>query len=118
VEKKNGAAGGEKGMSKAEAVRQAVQKLGMKAKPKKLQEYILQTFNIKMGTDHISTAKGDIKRKKSKGRGKAAAAEQPAKAAAGNGNARVGLDDIETLHRLVKSVGAAHLRKLIDVMAK
>src|SRR5262245_6613015 len=69
------------GMSKMEAVRQALSAMGGDATPSQMQPFIKQKFGIDMSTDHISTYKGDIRRKAKaakKAAPKAAAAAKPA----------------------------------------
>jgi hypothetical protein len=66
ADKANGQAGAsapKKGISKMEAVRRALSHLGGDAKPSEMQPWIKQQFGIQMSTDHISTYKGDIRRK-------------------------------------------------------
>src|SRR4051794_31513549 len=50
------------GMTKLEAVRRALAKLGNEAKPTEIQGYVKKEFNIDMSTDHISTSKGAVQR--------------------------------------------------------
>jgi hypothetical protein len=119
-------AGTGKKMKKAEALRQAVDKLGIDATPTNLQKYILETFNIEMSRDHISTAKGEIRRKmKIKGRPgrkpKAAAAPAPAPAlvvaaSSANGTGSVNVDEILMLMSLVKRVSPRVVHDLVDGM--
>jgi hypothetical protein len=120
------------GMSKREAVRQALAELGEGATPTQLRGHILGTFGIEMSTDHISTEKGILRRKKvaaakpavaqpsaarQAGPGKAAPKPQCVAAPPGDGRA-IGLEDIETAKGLVERVGADCLMKLIDVLAR
>jgi hypothetical protein len=114
------------GMTKNEAVRQALAELGPDAKPMQMRPFIKEHFGIDMTTDHISTAKGEILRKqkgKKKSRPKPRAEQpppgqpkkQPARAAAPNG---ISLQDIETVQGLVGRVGAGPLKGLIDLLAR
>ena len=59
-------------LSKMEAVQRALTTLGADAKPLELQSHIKSSYGIAMSTDHISTYKGDIARKKAKAAAKAA----------------------------------------------
>jgi hypothetical protein len=78
ADKSNPPKAGGSGISKKEAVRRALQKLGRDAKPAQIQPYIKQTFGFDMTPGHITTAKGEILRGKG-GPGKPAAPqEQPA----------------------------------------
>ena len=76
------------GLTKIEAVRQALAKLGKNAKPLELQGYIKKEFGIEMTADHVSTSKGDILRKKAaKGKSKSKAKAAPKAAAPVRGEA-------------------------------
>src|SRR4051794_26487038 len=68
------------GMTKVEAVRRAMARLGNDAKPLALQSFIKHEFKIDMTADHISTTKADIlKRQGGQAQaGKPAAAPAPA----------------------------------------
>ncbi len=116
------------GLTKKEAVRRALAKLGPQAKPAELQAHIKKAFGIEMTTDHVSTCKGDILRKEgapvSVGltAAKKPAAAKPAapksaaaKAAMPSG---ISLSDVRTTKELVERYGAAALRTLIDLLAK
>jgi hypothetical protein len=120
------------GMSKREAVRQALAELGEGATPTQLRGHILGTFGIEMSTDHISTEKGILRRKQAAAAKPAVAqpsaarqagprkgAPKPQFVAAPPGDGRaIGLEDIETAKGLVERVGADSLKKLIDVLAR
>jgi hypothetical protein len=64
--------GGEK-ISKKEAVRRSLGKLGKKAQPADIQKDIKDRFGIDMTTNHISTTKGELRRAKKKPGAKKAA---------------------------------------------
>jgi hypothetical protein len=124
------------GITKKEAVRLELKKLGRNAKPAQLQPYIKATFGIDMTPAHITTTKGELlrgKRSKGKAAGKkpepsskppaAAAATKPSALKApqgGNGAAArgVSLNDIGVVKELLGRVGADSLRTLIDLLAK
>ena len=102
--------------------------------------YIKENFGIEMSTDHISTSKGIILRKKKGGKGKggrkpaaqgAAGTEgggqegtgrkvliQRKPAAAGGKEAGIPLEDILYVKGLVGRFGADQLHTLIDAFAK
>ena len=110
----------EAGITKMEAVRRALAELGRDAKPTQIQGWVKDTYGIEMGTDHISTAKGQILRKP-RGKRKSATVTQPSAARneepqvqSGTG---ISLDDIEAVKGLVGRVGADSLKKLVDVLA-
>jgi hypothetical protein len=123
-------------ITKLEAVKRALAKLGKDATPSQMQPYIKATFGIEMTTDHISTSKGELARRAKKA---AEAAQQaasakklapampqspaaasapamkaaPAKAADG----AILLADVLTTKELLDRVGADKLRTLIDGLA-
>jgi hypothetical protein len=123
------------GMTKVEAVRQALAELGPDAKPTQIQGHVKQKFNIDMSRDHVSVTKRQILNKAAgkKKPGKAGAKKLPAQAsaarqagpavppqatAAKRASPSIGLDDIEAVKGLLERVGASALHKLIDVMAR
>jgi hypothetical protein len=101
-----------------------------------MQPFIKENFGIEMTTDHISTSKGIILRKKKAGKGKgakkpaaqgAAAREatgesplvRPGPAAARGGEkAGIPLDDILYVKGLVGRFGPDQLHTLIDAFAR
>ena len=119
-------------MSKMEAVRQAISKLGADAGRTQIQSFVKEKFGIEMSADHISNYKGEILKKAAGGakpatkkplaptRGasivaatKPAGSTSNAKAAAG-----IGLQDIQAVKDLVGRVGPEHLKGLVDILAK
>jgi hypothetical protein len=110
--------------SKMEAVRQALRALGEDAKPRVIQEYLQQRFDLGMSRDHISVYKSDLKRKltrKPQGRATPAAPPvrepaTPAPKAPGKGD--IGLEDLLVLKKLVERVGATKLLGLVDALSK
>jgi hypothetical protein len=113
-------------ISKQEAVRRALKELGPDAKPLVIQGFVKQTFGIDMGTDHISTAKGQILREpKKKGARKAGTRKQvagptaPAAAAASPAMAgRIVIEDVLLVKALADRVGPDQLLTLIGAFAK
>src|SRR5215470_18060960 len=119
-----GATAPKKGISKMEAVRQALGHFGNDAKPLEMRPWIKQQFGINMSTDHISTYKGDIRRKAKAPTPAASAAKKPAgpkvapkkpsvQHAAARSNAspkesnagqRISLEDIRAVKGLVRRV--------------
>jgi hypothetical protein len=134
AEKANGAAAPQKGkrsgLTKMEAVRRALRKLGKGAKPVQLQSFVREQFGIEMTAGHVSTYKGDILRKAAQAKAAApkgtppnAAAKAPLPAApTATPNAKPGggiaLEDIQAVKVLVGRIGAADLKALIDVLAR
>jgi hypothetical protein len=121
-------------ISKLEAVRRTMKKLGDSATPSEMKPYIKAKFGHDMTTDHISTSKGDILRKArqaaeaaqltASGRKPAAAAAAPssAKTAAAPTSAKAAdgailLEDVLIAKDLLDRVGVDNLRTLIDGLA-
>ena len=104
-------------MTKVEAVRQALTKLGNEAMPTAIQTFIKDSFSIEMSKDHISVCKGKILRMKpAKGRKTTAVAASPApKRTGANG---IVVEDILALKELADRVGPDQLLGLIDALAK
>src|SRR3954468_12436301 len=103
----NAAGAAKEQISKKEAVRRSLARLGKDAMPVDIQADIREQFGIEMGTGHISTTKGELRRaareKKHKGAKQAAKPEAkgepaapPSKnpAAIGNGKQTVEMQDI------------------------
>ena len=110
--------------TKMDMVRDALAHFGKKAKPAQMKPYIKDTFGVEMSTDHISTYKGSILRKKDGGKkpGPRPKGAQPAAAdAAHRGPGRrpsaVSYRDLNTVKDLLGRVGARELRSLIDLLA-
>jgi hypothetical protein len=118
-------------ITKKEAVRRALAHFGKDGKPAQMQGWIKEQFGIEMSTDHISTAKGQILRKKG-GKAKksaakksapkppvqpAAASTSPAKASGGRASG-IALEDILAVKELVGRLGARPLHTLIDAFSK
>jgi hypothetical protein len=133
-------------VNKKEAVRRAMAHLGDDTKAAVLRDWIKQQFNLDMTADHVSTARGEIRReragqpksgakkptakpkpgsKKPAAQGAAAKAGPAPKApagpqpvAGGKKTAAIPLDDILTMRGLVDRHGARPLHTLIDALAK
>jgi hypothetical protein len=134
----NGGAGKpQAGLTKMEAVRQALAQLGRDAKPRVIQPYVKERFGVEMTTDHISTYKKEIARKAAKGKAKprVTAKEKPGPVAAAapretapkppaatkptvGGKSGIPLGDILTVKELVGRLGAGPLHTLIDAFAR
>ena len=134
-----GQAKGSQKITKMEAVRRALDELGPEAMPKAIQGFVMDRFGIEMNTDHISTYKGDIRRKagvQGKPRGRQPATQQsaartaeakkeaasPALAKAtpappAKGMHAIPLEDVLTIKDLVVRLGPGPLRTLIDTFA-
>jgi hypothetical protein len=110
-------------ITKQEAVRRALAQLGRDAKPTQIKGWVKEQFNIDMGTDHISTAKGGIL--KAGRKGKRTAKKKPAtsntaakQVPAAKPQAGIPLDDILYVKRLVGRFGPDQLHTLINAFAK
>lgn len=121
-------------MSKAAAVRKAMAKLGRKAKPKVIQDFVKSEFGIEMSVNHVSNIKSTLrnKRRAKQGAAKEPKAEEMAATHSTNGSAHAGngqavargrkgtgidVDDIAAVKKLAQSVGAQNLHMLIDIVA-
>jgi hypothetical protein len=111
------------GITRQEAVRQALAALPKDPTRADIQKFIKDKYGFEMTLDHISSCKGEIQ--KEKGRKKPVVASQspltketPTKAASAGRGGGISLRDIETVKDLVERVGAVSLKKLIDVLAR
>lgn len=123
-------------ITKAEAVRRALDELGMDAAAKDVHTYVLTHFGLEVSTNHVSATKSDIR--KAAGKRKAAKkkaaeavlatqAQKPVAApvaapavsgGTGGKGSSILLEDILTVRRLVDSVGPDDLRTLIAAFAR
>ena len=127
---------GKKAISKLEAVRRSLEKLGVEASNGEIQADVLKRFGFEMTTNHVSTCKGDILRK-AKSEAEAVAPspkehsakptvrhEKPttpaAKTAPTSSGKRttVELDDILAVKEMVKRMGSGNLKTLIEALEK
>jgi hypothetical protein len=111
------------GITKIEAVRRALSKLGKDASRPDIQKFVKDNYGHQMTLDHISNCKGELRKRK--GPAKTAVAHHPAAAKPETKKPTtrpqahgISLTDIETVKGLVGRVGANSLKKLIDVMAR
>jgi len=115
------------GITKKEAVRQALSKLGKDASRPDIQTFVKNHYGLQMTLDHISNCKGELR--KEKGHAKSAMTKQPAASkqepkkpesspARKSASPGISLEDIATVKDLVERVGAGSLRHLIDVLAR
>jgi hypothetical protein len=111
------------GITKIEAVKQALSKLGKDATRPDIQKFVKDNYRVEMTLDHISNCKGELRKKK--GHAKKSVAQQPT---AGKHEPKqptpaprshgISLTDIEAVKDLVERVGAESLRQLIGVLAR
>ena len=74
-------------LTKMDAVRQAMSKLGFDAGRAAIRDFVKARFGIEMTADHISTCKADILRRRKVGPKSVGPAARPAKSAVGTANA-------------------------------
>jgi hypothetical protein len=111
------------GITKIEAVKQALSKLGKDASRPDIQKFVKDNYGHQMTLDHISNCKGEIQKKKGHLKGAvtkhvATPKSEPKKPTTRPQAHGISLTDIETVKNLVERVGANSLKKLIDVMAR
>jgi hypothetical protein len=111
------------GITRKEAVRQALGALAKDASRADIQKFIKDKYGFEMTLDHISSCKSEIQKekgaKKATVAGQSSATKQTStKAASAARGGSISLRDIETVKDLVERVGADSLKKLIDVMAR
>ena len=133
--KKNGSQQGQTGMTKWDAVRQALEAMGPDAKPLAIQAYLKDHLGMDVKTSLISVYKKDLTKKVDKkpaaqgvaarkgkakeGAGGNQALVKPKPPAAGGGKeAGISLDDILYVKGLVGRFGQAQLHTLIDAFAR
>jgi len=124
------------GMTKRDALRQALKAMGKNALPLAIQGFLKEHYGLDMTREHISKYKRDVLKqdagKKAKVKAspvikmehkKTAAPKPEAKAApasSGKGNTGkvIPLEDIEAVKALVSRIGADQFRKLIDLIGQ
>jgi hypothetical protein len=114
------------GVSKMDAVREALRQLGWDAKPAQIQGFIKEKFGVEMTLDHISNYKSDIRRKSGKGKkrgrkpGPKPGAAKAAPKAAANSRRRshLSIQEADTLRRLLRDVEPGALKGMIDVLSR
>jgi hypothetical protein len=103
-------------VTKMDAVRGALKKLGRKASPQDIRVFIRSEFNVAMEPTLISNYKSHLLRKaRRRGRkmGRQAAAAVPAPATGG-----FSLDDIQAVREVIEQIGANKVQELAAVLAK
>jgi hypothetical protein len=108
----------EKLTNKAEAIRRALAKLGKKAMPAEIQDFIKTHFGVEMTTKLISVYKSKLVKKKGKPGRKPKEAEavssEPPKHATHEG---VSFKDLRTVKELSDRLGPARMRELVELLA-
>jgi hypothetical protein len=111
------------GISKMEAVRQAIAKLGKEAKPPEILSFVKENYGVVMSYDMASNYKGTaIKQMGGKKRGRKPG-PKPAVAAAvptanGHVSGGISLEDITAVKALADRLGAEKVWQLAKVLAR
>jgi hypothetical protein len=106
-------------MTKVGAVRQALAKLGKKAPPLKIKDYLKKHFQMDVSRDLISKYKGELTHKPAKkGATKQSPAPRTQPAPKVNNSKGILLEDLLTTKGLVQRVGVEKLRTLIEVLTR
>jgi len=105
--------------SKADMVRDAIDRLGWKAGIDEYQAYIKQTYGVDMSKPHISQTKSN-ERKRRGVRGRRRKGGRPPAAAASTGNARVAdiLSFVETVREWETKIGAQGIREVVKTVLR
>jgi hypothetical protein len=111
------------GITRKEAVRQALAALPKDATRADIQKIIKDKYGFEMTLDHISSCKSELQKEKAHKKSAVASQlpatkEAPPKTTSAARGGAISLRDIETVKDLVERVGAVDLKKLIDVMAR
>ena len=120
---------GEETISKKEAVRRSLEKLGKKAMPKEIRQDIRERFGLEVSSNYVSTTKADLllKPKAKKPAMKKAEPKEapqtrePAAVPSATDDGKTGaveMGDILALRGLLDRVGPDRLKTLIDVMSR
>ena len=108
----------EKLTNKAEAIRRALAKLGKKAMPAEIQDYIRVNFGVEMPTKLISVYKSQLVKKKGKPGRKpkeaGAVGEAAPKPVAQGG---VTFKDMRLVKEISNRLGPARMRELVELVA-
>jgi hypothetical protein len=111
------------GISKIDAVRQAVAKLGKDAKPPEILSFVKENFGVTMSYDMASNYKSTALKKKKGKRGRKPGPKSAATVAAvpttnGHSNGSISLEDISAVKALADRLGAEKVWQLAKVLAK
>jgi hypothetical protein len=106
---------GKETISKQEAIKRSLKKLGKRAMPKAIKEDIRQRFALEVSSNYISTTKADLLQKPTAKQLQSAA--EPAAATTGT-KAAVEMVDILVLRGLLDRLGAENLKAFIEAIAR
>jgi hypothetical protein len=108
-----------KGISKMEAVRQAITKMGKDIKPPAILSFVKENYSLDMSYDMASNYKGLILKKRGgRRRGRKPGRKPVALATNGSKAGGITLADIEAVKALADRLGAEKVRQLAAVLAK
>lgn len=138
--KKGGAATGS--ISKMDAVRAALTRLGGEAKLPQIQGFVRDQFGLELKLDLIKNYKSSVLKEWREGKGpggkapalgsaakqttgpkatppaKQGAAAKPAAEARGNGQSGISLSDIQAIKELTQRYGVENLHRLLDLLGR
>lgn len=97
-----------KKLTKADAVRQALGRLGADAKPLDIKPFLQQEFGINMSTSMISSYKSSENKR-------AATQSRVARRAARAAQNQFSLEDVQAVKQLTERIGAEKVRELADL---
>lgn len=107
--------------SKADMVRNAIDKLGWKAGIDEYQSYIKATYGVEMSKPHISQTKSnERKRRGVRGRGRRGAGASASAGASAAGGAKVAdiLSFVETVREWESKIGAQGIREVVKTVLR
>ena len=102
--------------NKAEAIRRALAKLGKKATPAEIQDFIKTNFGIEMATTVISVYKSKLNKTKGKPGRKPKAVQVTAETASLPPEGGVTFRDLRALKEITNRLGPARMRELVELM--
>jgi hypothetical protein len=95
------------GLSKMDAVRRALGRLGSDAKPLAMKKYIHDAFGINMDPNMISSYKSSLNKK--------SAGQSRLTRRAGHGAGNFSLADVQAVKQLTERIGADKVRELAEL---
>jgi hypothetical protein len=104
----------EGGVTQVDMVKKALDELGADAKPLAIQESIKSHFDKVLPTSIISNYKSVLKRKGGSSSSSGTGAPRGRRPCGGS----VQLNDLEAVRSLVSRLGADHVKRLVDVLAR
>jgi hypothetical protein len=99
--------------TKMEAVRQALEELGEKAKPPQIQTFIWENFGITMPPNHISSYKSSLLKKMKGGRGRGRRG-RPAEGQPADG---LTIRDLRVIKEISDRLGAQRFREVVELLS-